>query len=139
MSKRYKIISITIILLIITHILLVRPYYMHWGTTEQEDSMSLPGDSLMDKNAVISTRAITIHAPSRKVWKWIVQLGQGRGRYYTYYWLENLFTAQMINADTIVPELQNIKIGDSVYFHRRMPPARIAIIDWDKTLVLTGG
>lgn len=128
-----------IALLIVLHILVVRPYYMHWGATKEECAKSLAGDALINKYAIVSTRAITINAPAKQVWPWIIQIGQGRGGYYTYSWLENLFATQMVNAERIVPEFQRVKIGDPIYFHRKMPPAKIALIEYGKTFVLTGG
>jgi hypothetical protein len=139
MSKSSKISLGVITMLVLAHALIVRPYYMHWGTTKSETNMALPGDSLINKLCVVSTRAITIQAPPSCIWPWLLQLGQGRGGYYTYEWLENLFATEMKNADSIVPALQKVKVGDSIYFHRAMPPAQVAMIIPGKTFVLTGG
>ena len=35
-----------------------------------------------------ATRAVTVCAPAGQVWPWIAQLGQGRGGFYSYDWLE---------------------------------------------------
>ncbi|GAA0246458.1 hypothetical protein ACFFQF_05480 [Haladaptatus pallidirubidus] len=45
-----------------------------------------------------ATRAITIDAPVEDLWPWVVQLGQGRGGFYSYDWLENLVGAGIHNA-----------------------------------------
>jgi len=49
------------------------------------------------------------------VWPWIVQLGYGRGGFYTYDLLDN---AGEPSADRIVDEYQDLKVGDLVpMFH----------------------
>ncbi len=72
--------------------LVIRPYHMRWGATEQELMMALPGDAFIAADASVSTRAITIHAPAATVWAWLAQTGQNRGGgWHSYEWLENLF------------------------------------------------
>jgi hypothetical protein len=61
-----------------------------------------------------STRAITVRAPAREVWRWLVQLGQNRGGFYSYDRLENLAGADIHNLEQIVPEMQHLKVGDFV-------------------------
>jgi hypothetical protein len=71
---------------------------------------------LISSNRVVSTRAININAPKEKVWPWVAQTGQNRGGFNSYYWLENLFAAKMVNADSVVPQWQNPQPGDTVYY-----------------------
>jgi hypothetical protein len=47
------------------------------------------------------------------------QLGQGRGGFYSYDFLENLAGCDIHSADRIIPGWQDIKIGDEV----RLAPA----------------
>ena len=105
-------------LLVLSFSLVIRPWYMHWGATEQEVALPLAGDRFISTDAVVSTRAITIHAPADRVWRWIVQLGQGRGGFYSYSWLENLFAADMHNVNEILPELQQLQVGDRLALMR---------------------
>jgi hypothetical protein len=98
--------------LALSYALVVRPWHMHWGATEAEVAMALPGDAWAPPGAEVSTRAITIHAPVSQVWPWVAQLGQERGGFYSYDWLENLFLANMHNADELLPESQRLKVGD---------------------------
>jgi hypothetical protein len=44
-----------------------------------------------------------------------VQIGQDRGGFYSYTWLENLFGCKMRNANKIRPEFQSRKLGDTVW------------------------
>jgi len=64
-----------------------------------------------------STRAVTIDAPVDEVWPWLAQLGQDRGGFYSYEWLENLAGCRMANADRIHAEWQHRDIGDTVLLH----------------------
>ena len=93
----------------------VRPWHLKWGATEEELNMSLPGDGLVQNPKLNATHAITINAPVRDVWPWLVQVGQNRGGFYSYTWLENLVGCEMRNADQIVPEWQELKVGDEVW------------------------
>ena len=44
----------------------------------------------------------------------MLQLGQGRGGFYSYQSLENLAGCDIRNANQILPELQNMAVGDLV-------------------------
>jgi hypothetical protein len=94
----------------------IRPAHISWGATAAEQQMKFPADELISPNRVVTTRAISIKAPKEKIWPWIAQTGQNRGGFSSYYWLENLFAANMNNADSIVPQWQNPQPGDTVYF-----------------------
>ncbi|HWR16419.1 MAG TPA: hypothetical protein VN577_16470 [Terriglobales bacterium] len=93
----------------------VRPSLLNWGATEDESEMHLLGDDLAPNCRYRATRAVTINAPVEKVWPWLVQIGQDRAGFYSYSWLENLFLADMRNADEIVPEFQERRVGDTVW------------------------
>ena len=57
---------------------------------------SLPAHDLQ------ATRAITINSPKSHVWPWVAQLGQNRGGFYTYDWLENLVGCDIHTSNVIV-------------------------------------
>jgi hypothetical protein len=122
----------------------IRPWHMRWGATDEEVRMALPGDRYISKSAQISTRAVTIHAPAATVWMWLVQLGQGRGGWCSYDWLENLFEAHMTNADHIASDLQNLQVGDKISFTRggeanEVNSAPVVLLDPGHALVIRGG
>jgi hypothetical protein len=102
---------------------------MRWGATDAELVMPLPGDPLISPDRVVSTRAITINAPVEQVWPWLNQIGQERAGFYSYDWLENLFLARMRNADTIVPEMQGLELGDRVSYMGNGPEGTYATVD----------
>lgn len=90
-----------------------RPWHRRWGAIDDEIAQPLPGDELSHGGA-LANHAITIDAPVEKVWPWLVQIGQDRAGFYSYSWLENLFRADIHNADEIVPEWQTIEEGGHV-------------------------
>src|SRR5580693_7881955 len=85
-----------------------------WGATDQECEMALSGDELIVRADLTATRAITVRAAAAEVWPWIAQLGQGRGGFYSYDLLENLLGCDTHSANRIVPEFQNVEVGDEV-------------------------
>lgn len=101
--------------------LALRPLYLNWGATNREIWMPLPGDDLCPEAASLATRAVTIHAPAYEVWPWIMQIGQDRGGFYSYAWLENLFGARIHNADHLLPGCPPREVGDTVWM---TPPER---------------
>jgi hypothetical protein len=112
--------------------------YLRWGATDQEVDDSLPGDDLIPNADMIATRAITIRAEADHVWPWIAQLGQGRGGFYSYDWLENLVGCNIHSSDRILPEWQDIKVGDEI----RLAPQVglvVAFVEQGRSLVLRGG
>jgi hypothetical protein len=120
------------------YVLGIRPWHLRWGATEEELSMALPGDELTPNPKLKATHAITINAPAADVWPWLMQMGQNRGGFYSYTWLENLVGCKMRNADEIVPEWQELKVGDNVWLHPKAPPAQVASIDPGHAIVLKG-
>jgi hypothetical protein len=124
---------------------LLRPWHRQWGARENEVHQRLPGDEIVPEPCDETTRAVTAAAPSEAVWPWVVQLGQGRGGFYSYTWLENLFGADIHNVDRIVPELQDLEEGDTVRMVRedywlQSPATSMTVerIDPGRTLVLQG-
>jgi hypothetical protein len=118
--------------------LVARPWFLKWGATPAELVKALPGDDLVPDARASATRAITIKAPPERVWPWIAQIGQGRGGFYSYEWLENLFGCRITNADRIHPEWQDVKAGDGVRLHPSMAPIPVAAVENERALVLGG-
>lgn len=116
--------------------LLVRRWCLTWGATGEEARRPMPGDELLVGPGVQATRAITITAPPEAVWPWLVQMGSGRGGAYTYDWIENLLGLDMHSADQILPEYQDLKVGDVNQLGRRGPRLRVEILEPERALVL---
>jgi hypothetical protein len=85
-----------------------------------------------------ATRAITVRASIVQVWPWIAQLGQGRGGFYSYDFLENLVGCDIQSADRVVPEWQDIEVGSEVKLHREVP-LQVVAVEPGRSLDLRGG
>jgi hypothetical protein len=120
------------------YILVARRRQLRWGATDEESEGPLPGDNLIENADLIATRAITIRASAEQVWPWIAQLGQGRGGFYSYDFLENLVGCDIHSADRIVPEWQDVVGGDEVRFAPAVGLA-VASLEQGRSLVLRGG
>jgi hypothetical protein len=92
----------------------LRGAHNRWGATPAEVSAAMPGDELVPKPKITSTRAITINARPHEVWPWLAQIGQGRGGFYSYDALENLARCDIHSADRIIPQLQQPHPGDLI-------------------------
>lgn len=118
-----------------TYLLALRPRMITWGATDDEVRMPLPGDDLVPGAWYQTTRAVTIQVPPEAVWPWLVQMGQGRGGFYTYEWLEQAAGTAIRTVDDIIPELQNLAIGDVVLLSPAGGP-KVARLEPRRALVL---
>jgi hypothetical protein len=122
-----------------TVVVAIRPLYVRWGTTAAERAASLPGDDLRPDARYRVDHAITIRAPADLVWPWLVQLGQDRGGFYSYSWLERAIGDHIQNADRIHPEWQHVQPGDLV---RAVQPGylggRVTDVGWRVLDVVPG-
>jgi hypothetical protein len=115
-----------------------RSRYLQWGATDEEWDITLPGDEIVPHSDLTATRAITVHSDTDGVWPWIAQLGQGRGGFYSYDFLENLLGCDIHSADRIVPEWQSIDVGARVNFYPEFG-LTAAVVEPGLALVLRGG
>lgn len=116
---------------------LFRRWMLRWGATDEERHKVLTGDELVPNPLTVSTRAITVNAPITAVWPWLAQIGQDRGGFYSYEWLENLAGCKMHNADRIHPEWQQREIGEEVKLHWAQGN-KVVSFEPNRVLVLKG-
>jgi len=91
------------------------PKMATWGATSQEAARPMAGDELQTKPLINWTNAVTINAPVEQVWPWIAQMGDRRGGFYSYTWIERLVSGVPYkNADRILPEFQDPQPGTSI-------------------------
>ena len=121
---------------------LVRPWLRRWGATLSERTRRWPGDP-ETAPLFTTTRAVTVHAPAEEVWRWLVQIGQDRGGFYSYDWLENLAGCDIHSADEIHEEWQHREPGDGLTVFEGYttpllevdPPHTLVIENWGAYLV----
>lgn len=116
------------------------PWMDRWGASDAETAASLTGDELVPSPRISYTRAISINAAPEEIYPWIVQLGAERGGMYSYEWFEtNILRCELINADRIHAEWQDLKVGDQVKMCPGVsgpPPYEVALIEPDQAIVL---
>jgi hypothetical protein len=95
-------------------VLASRRALLDWGASKTEAASVLPGGDLVPHADIVATRAISIAAPPALVWPWLVQIGIGRAGAYSYDWLERLFGLDVHSSHAIVPELQQLAVGDVI-------------------------
>jgi hypothetical protein len=82
---------------------------------------------------------VTVLAPPEEVWPWLAQMGQGRGGLYSYDVLEDIVGCDIHSADTVLPEHQQLDVGDLVRLGPDgFPCYRVAEVDPGRSLVLLG-
>lgn len=133
------------------YITIVRPWFLRWGATDAEVKLTLPGDDIVPQpwgtvpgrqvrehggHPLNATRAITIDAPASAIWPWLVQIGQGRGGFYSYAWLESLGVPTMAPANSIMDEHQKLRVGDPIHLHAYTPPMPVAVLEEERALVI---
>ena len=115
---------------------LLRPWYRHWGASDEEASRTFPGDEFVPRPKSELTMAISLRAPAEAIWPWFVQLGCQRGGWYSYDLLDN---GGAPSAERILPEYQDLEVGDIV---KAMPKGDfgfpVALIQPGQALVLAG-
>ena len=109
----------------------LREQQKSWGVVPADAVKSLPGDELIEDPGIVETRSLVLDAAPSKVWPWLVQMGYGRGGWYSYDKLD----VKGSSADTVLEEYQDLAEGDIVPTH---PGGGFVakVVEPEKTLVL---
>jgi hypothetical protein len=92
-----------------------RPWALTWGATPEETTSTMPGDAIVANPSWCATRAVTVKAPADAIWPWIVQMGYHRAGFYSHDRLDN---DGIPSAETIIPEYQNLQVGELIPLSR---------------------
>lgn len=85
------------------------------GATDAEFHASLPGDDVIPHPILEWTRATTISAVPEAIWPWLVQMGFGRGGWYTSPTFDRIvWRIENLSTTEILPEWQVLTVGDIV-------------------------
>jgi hypothetical protein len=95
----------------VLYALWIRPRLLTWGATPDETTGPYASDELVPDPDGGATMATTLPAPPERVWAWLVQMGGGRGGWYSWDWLDNDGEP---SADRIVPEWQRLEEGQQL-------------------------
>lgn len=115
--RRWHRLGVAVVAVFLLHLsatILLRPWHTVWGTPTELRAAPLPGDELVPEARYVMDHAVHIDAPADSVWRWLVQIGQDRGGFYSYDWLERLIGDDVHNANRIVPEWQHLAVGDLI-------------------------
>lgn len=93
-----------------------------WGATPEEAAMPLPGDEILSDPDIDWTNARTINATPEQVWPWLAQMGDTRGGFYSFTFIEDRvgkmtgtdYAVDYTNANTIRSEWQSPEPGDQI-------------------------
>jgi hypothetical protein len=91
--------------------LLLRRRLLRWGATDAEVGAEFPGDDLIVDPNGGATMATTLPGPPEAVWPWLVQMGGGRGGWYSWDRLDNNGRPSAVR---IVPEWQQLELGQQL-------------------------
>lgn len=110
--KTFLIIAFILVLEILFYSAFIKPVITEWGATQDEQVMSMAGDS--DEVVITSTRAIDIDAPQEVVWRWLMQLGADRAGFFSYEFIESALGYYTTYPDMEKPRFDDLKPGDLV-------------------------
>jgi len=113
------------LLFVVMGYIVIRPWHLTWGTAAEDRQRIMPGDLAGAR----WTRSILIAATPEQIWPWLVQWGQGRGGWYSYDWLENLFGFDIHSSEQILAEHQNPQIGDPICMAANACASLISVIE----------
>ena len=117
---------------------LLHRWRTRWNATADEVKESLLGDDIVKAPTWTYTHAITILAPRAAVWPRLVQIGQGRGGFFSHEVLENLAGCDIHNVLELRSELQQLHAGEKVRMHASGFGPSVSILDPGRALVLGG-
>jgi hypothetical protein len=105
------------------------------GPVRGDEDVRFPGDELLPHARVQQSHAITIEAPRDEIWPWLLQMGGQRAGWYS---LDRLDNAGIPSATRIIPDLQELHVGEIIPA-RPKGPGGFAVLALDKPHALVLG
>ncbi len=118
--------------LIALFVTVYEPWQRSWGATDEEVNRAMPGDEIVQNPTFNATRAVTIKGRPEEIWPWIVQIGYRKAGFYSHDWLDN---DRIPSAERIIPEYQNLRIGDALPL-TRTGDAEVKRLETNRLLLL---
>jgi len=127
---------LVILALLVLYWFTLRRWFARWGTTRDELTRVMAGDTGIADPTHSATQAVTVNAPPESIWPWLVQIGYQRGGLYSYDWLDRLFGfLDRPSAERIIPEFQHLAVGDKIFLGTRVE-LTVKALELSRTLVL---
>lgn len=93
----------------------VRHWFSRWGTTDEDLTRTMAGDTIIVHPTHSATHSLTVDALPQDIWPWLMQMGYRRGGLYSYDWLDRLFGyLDRPSAIRVLPEFQQLAVGDVI-------------------------
>jgi hypothetical protein len=89
------------------------------GSSNEDESLSLPGDALLQDAAFQTTHAVTLDAPAQRVWAWLLERGRGESA--------GSNAASIVDPNVGEP-MPGLPDGSSGFGVLRAEPARLLIL-----------
>ena len=124
--------SLLLLLTIVSYQFIYRPWNLTWGATDEEVNQYMIGDDILKEPEFNVTRAVTINTSPENIWPWIVQIGYRKAGFYSYDFLDNDFIP---SADRIIPEYQDLKVGEYIHLSKN-GTIIVAAMEQNKYLLL---
>jgi hypothetical protein len=109
-------------------------WHRQWLATPDETLRPLPGDDIVPDASVVRTHGVTVDAPARAVWPWLVEMGADKAGWYRHGRLDDDRAA---GTREFVSDLQDLSVGDVV---PALPGADagfvVSVLDPGRSLVL---
>lgn len=117
------------------------PWFRSWGVVPADLNRTLPGDEIVPGAQAGETRSIVIDAAPAAIWPWLVQMGSGRGGWYSYGPMDMSATPDP-GRTAILPEFQGLAVGDVMptfpnggFEVRILEPERALVLYTDTVIV----
>lgn len=136
-------IKLTILLSVVVGVVIagwlrLREEHRTWGVAPDDIKRGLTGDDIVADAGIVETRSLVVDVPPSAVWPWLVQMGYGRGGWYSY----DRMDMQGSSTRSILPEYQDLAVGDLVptypgggFVARIVEPQRALVLYLDTGLV----
>lgn len=123
-------------------LMVVQPVALTMGTSAAERTRSYVGDDIVPHRRQGFIQAEQIRAPASAVWPWLAQIGYRRAGWYNVDAINRLagpdyFYEGKGSAQRIIPELQNIALGDIISLAPGVE-LKISALETGRLLVLAG-
>lgn len=105
------------------------------GASDEELERPMAGDGEVPDPNYRSDRAILIHARPEEIWPWLVQMGWGRGGFYSYDWVDQLLGfLDRPSSEDVLPQYQMLRSGDLIPMGTHNVP--VLVVDPNRALVV---